>query len=151
MRTREEVERLFGEGVGGSEASLLLSGGRPCAWRVDVASGPLPSMGGWPLRHQKIFRRAVDGRVVGHNVFRGSVEWGSFRILEEFSDVGGSWSSSLLFSYDVPGNGWLVRRLVDHVRATPDPDLFVGTYGCEGPSGYRLLGYFTLTRMDADE
>lgn len=154
---KAEAASLFRVGSGLRATSLLHYGAWPSAWRVDVVSGPLPSMGGWPLRHEKRFENGSQfggGFVTGVNVFRGRLSWGRFRIFEEYSEVAGSWGHSLIFCYDTKGAAWPVRRMVDYVRATDDFGLLVGAYGFEekGLPGHRsrlfhLLGYFTMTRL----
>lgn len=141
-----DVERLFRRG---ESPTLLRAGEVASEWRVDVLSGPLPSMGGWPLRHRKRFDLTplgdVRGRVAGHNVFRDDLRWGRFSVVDV---VTGSFRAFSCLDYDVDGNSWPVRRMLDYIRQPADrPDLVVGLYGLVLWGRYRKLGHFTLTRI----
>lgn len=152
-------KNLFCAGGLPPEASLL-GPGLASEWRVDVRTGLVPSMGGWPLRHRKRLA-AYRGRVnlIGENVLRRDIRWGFF-VTEDlqlgcFVTESPAWGSalseidhrpSMLLNYDLPANGWFVRQIRDHVRTTSDPNVLIGRMYFRG----HFLGYFTMTRGERD-
>jgi hypothetical protein len=164
-------ESLYRAGVVPRSSVLL----RPCGvseWRVDVRTGLVPSMGGWPLRHRKRLSdpecststpgnprpRPVGsvGGVAHESSSHHTRLLGYYLIGENVLRRDLRWGRfevklvrseldfrpSLLLNYDVPANGWFGRQIKDHVRTTSDPRLLVGRMYFRG----RFLGYFTMTR-----
>lgn len=137
-------ESLFRAGNVPLSRSLL----GPCGaseWRVDVRTGIVPSMGGWPLRHRKRLA-SYRGRVtlIGENVLRSDFRWGFFENMIVGSEL--DHRPSMLLSYDLPANGWFVRQISDHVRTTSDPHMLVGRMYFRKT----FMGYFTMTRGERD-
>jgi hypothetical protein len=142
--TGGELERRFRLGHAPEPTRLLCPDGGPAEWRVDMLTGPIPNMGGWPLHHRKWF-----DDLGGCNLLRG-YRWGQFEYHSAVYSrkVDGDGGLVLCLDYDVPEIQFKpTRRIVDYVRTTYDPDVMLGRFHVRWRGRLRFLGYFSLTRV----
>jgi hypothetical protein len=138
------LEAVFRDGSCPRAVDLLGPGGCSSEWRVDMLTGPVPSMGGRLLRHRKRIRCLPDGSVAGCNVFRSNWLWGWFSAVDDLASSGPD--RSLLLDYGHPVN-LLSNRIRDRVRGTSDPNVLIGQFCVAWRGRPRLVGYFSLTRI----
>ena len=151
-RSAIELAKIFAQGSCPIASRLLGPDRLLTDWRVDMLTGPIPNMGGWPFFHRKQFYPASLSRnpsgVTGCNVFFCNTRWGWF-ILDDSNAVDKiDQQGVLLVDYDQPENGSLIRgKISDRIRTTTDPNVLLGEF-------YYALGghstgpfYFSLTRI----
>ena len=148
-RSSIELAKIFAGGSCPKAASLLGPNGEKSEWRVDMLTGPIPNMGGWPFRHRKQF---YQSRLTptGCNTFFNDTRWGWFQLYDcgAFDSI--DQHGVLLLDYDQPGNGVLTQgKIIDRLRTTDKPNVLLGEFS------YNLAGrsmgpyYFSLTRIVA--
>ena len=136
--TKQQLEKLYSEGRAPTPAQILGPGMPTTEWRVNMLTGPIPDMGGWPLRHRKRFHRGY-----GRNVLLRDTEWGRFDCFYGFH----SSTDCLMLDYGGSGgNGRLTSRIRDFVRTTPDPDVLLGKFFFLWRGKLRGGWFFKLTR-----
>ena len=143
-----ELSKIFNEGKSPLVASLLGPPHEiPCDWRVDMLTGPIPNLGGWPLHHRKRFQKRDNGWVEGFNLFFGNTRWGAFDV--EYHVTANR--SELYFNYDKLENSSIVRGFLDYVHTTEDSNLLLGKFFYI--KGSRALGpyFFSLARVMSTE
>jgi hypothetical protein len=140
--SRRELDVVFRQGSCPAAASLLGPGGRLAEWRVDMLTGPVPSMGGRVLRHRKQFWGRPGGSVVGCNVLFRDLRWGWFSLGDR--DILGR---GLIVDYDQPENGLLRDRVRDYVRQVGVPGVLLGRFYLMWRGYPRFVGYFSMTRL----
>lgn len=139
-----ELDKVYAAGRGPKATELLDDSDShfdyPVEWRVDILTGPIPSLGGWPFRHRKWFWQFSSGNVAGCNSFFKNMRWGWFKLDDR--------RAALDVDYDQPENGKLTRNISDLVRTTDDPNVMLGQFYYETDS--RAFGpyYFSLTRIE---
>jgi hypothetical protein len=111
-------------------------------WQVAMLSGPIPNMGGRPLRHRKVFEPRMPP--YGCNVQLKDWRWGRFfaRL-----DLGSDGQPVLALNFGEPKNGFLTQRICDHLRTTPDPNVMLGKFHIKWRGQLRFLSFFTLSRL----
>ena len=143
LSTRDDLLGVWRDGQVPSSDNLLGENGTPCEWRVDMLTGPIPNMGGWPLHHRKIFWRidlSESGRTCGLNIFGKGWGWGSFYVVPA--------EDRALFGYDLPDNSVPLRKIRDEARTTSNPNILIGQFYYRLPVvGYWGPYYFSLTRL----
>ena len=154
----KKLEARFLAGKAPEPETMLGTEGAPAKMRVRMLTGPIPNMGRWPFYHRKEF--ASEGKeICGGNVFTlGGLFVTVFFLALWFFGFDGRWGAFrlekregyLLINYAVPENGWLTKRIRDHIRTTDDPDVFIGKFHWVWRGREIFLGYFTLTRIKAE-
>lgn len=146
--SRIELDTIFKDGHCPKATDLLavnMSVDRWSEWRVDMLTGLIPNMGGWPMRHRKQFYVSSEASIVGCNMLFCDWHWGWFILNDRLGlpvDL-----EYLLIDYDCPENGDLVRnRILDRVRTTNDPNVLLGRFYLVWRGKPRFVGYFSLTR-----
>ena len=150
-RTKVELAKIFAQGSCPMASRLLTLDKHLSEWRVDMLTGPIPNMVGWPFFHRKQFYPAghLTSGVAGCNMFFGDTRWGWFS-LDDSSTVDEIDKRGVLFiNYDDVCNGSITRRkIIDRVRTTNDPNVLIGEFRYF--LGIRTFGpyYFSLTRIE---
>jgi len=138
-------ELMYSNGMTPYPESLLGPDGESARWAVQMLSGPIPDMGGWP-RHRKIFHRTRNG-IIGRNILRDGLEWGYFDVVAPPAKTPFS-QEPLVLDYSVTKmNGRATRRIIDHLRTTRYEDVLVGKFHVRWSNRLLFLGYFTLTKI----
>jgi hypothetical protein len=151
-RSSIELAKIFAGGSCPKATSLLGPEGVLSEWRVDMLTGPIPTMGGWPFRHRKQFypSLAAPAKVTGCNVVFNNLRWGWFHLDDNTAFDGIDRRGVLFVDYDLPENGCLAQKIIDRLRTIDKPNVLLGefSYNMAG----RSLGpyYFSLTRIATD-
>lgn len=132
----KRIAELFEQGHAPDPLQLLNPDGGIGEWRVDMLTGPIPSMGGWPLHHRKRFVPLTQRMIIGCNVILKDRCWGHFDLVPSIFDT-------LLLDYNVPGNGWM-RHIRDQLRTAPNPNVLIGRFYWRN----HPRAWFTLTRLE---
>lgn len=130
---KKQLDELFRESA--APEPELLDG----EYAVDMLSG-VPSLK--IFGHKKIFRKEGN-RIVGRNVIFQKINWGYFFL--EKSEYGGA--KTCLINYNAEKNGFLSKRIRDHIRYDAKNDIFIGRFNLKFFGRLFFLGYFSLNKI----
>ena len=148
-RSAIELAKMFASGSCPVATDLLGPERHLAEWRVDMLTGPIPSLGGI-FRHRKQFYLASgSGKVKGSNLFFSNFFWGGFALDDSNAFDSIDHRGVLLVDYDQIENSPFTRgKILDRVRTTANPNIHLGEFYYSLGSHSMGPYYFSLTRIE---